>query len=87
MGSWRPDFLIENHPCANQNTTVEENFTITEINGRFSFNGFMHETYGQYALNESLRGNSAGAAGLVGATDPEKVLFITVSIYRFGEIC
>lgn len=63
-GSWRPDFLVEEFP------DCEENYSITEINARFSFNGFMHESYGQQALNDSLHGETSG---LVGATDPAMV--------------
>ncbi|CEL00913.1 hypothetical protein ASPCAL00505 [Aspergillus calidoustus] len=44
LGSWRPDFLIE------EDCFGEENFRITEINARFSFNGFMHAAYAQQAL-------------------------------------
>jgi hypothetical protein len=73
MGSWRPDFLVEDYRCSD-GTVVEENFTITEINARFLFNGFMHEAYGQKALNESIKDMGSRAAGLVGATDPEMVL-------------
>ncbi|KAG5795803.1 hypothetical protein H9Q69_005126 [Fusarium xylarioides] len=47
-GSWRPDFLMED------NIERQENYCITEVNARFSFNGFMHEAYGQAATNESL---------------------------------
>ncbi|KAI0448763.1 hypothetical protein F5B21DRAFT_509847 [Xylaria acuta] len=54
-GSWRPDFLIEDR-TGGQKTAVE-NFLITEINGRFSFNGAIHLAYGQEALDEmSLEG-------------------------------
>ncbi|KAI2635261.1 hypothetical protein GGS21DRAFT_102151 [Xylaria nigripes] len=44
QGSWRPDFLIEDPGDV-------ENFLITEINARFSFNGFFHQAYGQEGLN------------------------------------
>ena len=66
LGSWRPDFLVEEDDCR------EENYRITEINARFSFNGFIHEAYGQYVLNKSVSGKGSG---LVGATNPETVLW------------
>lgn len=31
---------------------VTENFRITEINARFSFNGLLHQTYGHLALDD-----------------------------------
>ncbi|KAM5343713.1 hypothetical protein ACJ41O_012250 [Fusarium nematophilum] len=65
LGSWRPDFLVEDDEHR------EENYRITEINARFSFNGFMHEAYGQEAVNRSLRSETGG---LIGATDPEMIL-------------
>jgi hypothetical protein len=49
---------------------VVENFRITEINARFIFNGFMHEAYGQQALDDM----DLGANGLVSATDANKVM-------------
>ncbi|KAK2612473.1 hypothetical protein QQS21_001577 [Conoideocrella luteorostrata] len=48
-GAWRPDFMIEDR-C--EDGVVKENFRITEINARFSFNGIMHQTYGQLALDD-----------------------------------
>lgn len=67
MGSWRPDFLVEDGPDG------EENFRITEINARFSFNGFMHAAYGQQALALAVQGQGSEATRLVGATEPEMV--------------
>ncbi|RYC89809.1 hypothetical protein BFJ63_vAg7466 [Fusarium oxysporum f. sp. narcissi] len=64
-GSWRPDFLVED------NGEREENYCITEINTRFSFNGFMHEAYGQAATNESLE---SAETVLMPATDPDTIL-------------
>lgn len=91
MGSWRPDFLVENHRSSQHGTVVEENFTITEINARFSFNGFMHEVYGQQALDEALQDTSAGAMGLISATDPRMVfwptLFYAISLTRQADQC
>jgi hypothetical protein len=73
MGSWRPDFLVENHQRTQNGALVEENFVITEINARFAFNGFMHEAYGQQATGEVLQVAGAGYLNLVNATEPEKV--------------
>lgn len=52
-----------------QEDEMIENFRITEINARFSFNGFMHECYGQQALD----GLGLEERGLMSATDGEKV--------------
>ena len=64
LGSWRPDFLVE------EDEHGEEQYRITEINARFCFNGFILEAYGQEALNRCLAQDSE----LVSATDPEKVM-------------
>ncbi|KAH0426026.1 hypothetical protein CcaCcLH18_10609 [Colletotrichum camelliae] len=64
LGSWRPDFLVED------DADFKENYRITEINARFSFNGFVHEAYGQCVLNKSLESSSV----LVGATDANEIL-------------
>lgn len=58
-GTWRPDFLIEDDDQGG------ENFRITEINARFSFNGYMHSIYGQTALTSI--GNKV--PDLIGASD------------------
>lgn len=52
------------------NSEREENYCITEINARFSFNGFMHEAYGQAATNESIE---SAETELISATDPDTV--------------
>lgn len=72
LGSWRPDFLVEDHTCS-QTGSIVENFRITEINARFSFNGFMHEVYGQRALDKSLDAIGGSDLGLVSATDADAV--------------
>ncbi len=51
QGSWRPDFLIEER-AGRQDEAAVENFLITEINGRFAFNGALHLAYGQEALDD-----------------------------------
>lgn len=69
-GSWRPDFLIYDGEGIKP---FAETFCLTEINARFSFNGFMLEAYGQQALlNLGIKKN-----GLDGATDP-----VTVGLLR-----
>jgi hypothetical protein len=80
MGSWRPDFLVENYQSPERGTVVEESFAITEINARFSFNGFMHAVYGQHALDEVLKDATESDMGVVDATDPEKVTCNAVSL-------
>ncbi|PMB64632.1 hypothetical protein BM221_009472 [Beauveria bassiana] len=62
LGSWRPDFLVEDDKGY-------ENFRLTEINARFCFNGFMHASYGQTALDSMGMQRS----GLVGAADGAEV--------------
>ncbi|KAI1733856.1 hypothetical protein F4680DRAFT_440313 [Xylaria scruposa] len=49
-GSWRPDFLIEDR-AGGQEAAVES-FLITEINGRFPFNGAMHLAFGQEVFDD-----------------------------------
>ncbi|KAJ5813642.1 uncharacterized protein N7503_000392 [Penicillium pulvis] len=66
LGSWRPDFLIE------QDSAGDENFRISEINSRFSFNGLMHEAYAQQALQDI--GVSNGRNGLMGTSDVSKMV-------------
>ncbi|KAF9873892.1 hypothetical protein CkaCkLH20_08626 [Colletotrichum karsti] len=73
LGSWRPDFLVE------EDDNHEESFRITEINARFSFNGFIHEAYGQEATNQSLKGHEDE---LVGATDPSMILDGLFNLFR-----
>ncbi|PGH15470.1 hypothetical protein AJ79_02447 [Helicocarpus griseus UAMH5409] len=64
LGSWRPDFLVED------DETGSENYRLTEINARFCFNGFMHQAYGQEALSTLGVGNN----GTVHATDSALIL-------------
>lgn len=68
LGSWRPDFLVEERQGSRGGASTET-YCITEINARFSFNGFLHEAFGQQALLDmGIRKH-----GLDGATDPVKV--------------
>ncbi|KAM0259161.1 hypothetical protein ACHAPA_010895 [Fusarium lateritium] len=73
LGSWRPDFLVE------LNERRQENYCITEINARFSFNGFLHGVYGQEALNRSVQDETSA---LVGATDPDMILQGLFSLFQ-----
>lgn len=50
-----------------------ENFRITEINARFSFNGYLHQAYGQLALYNLGMGRN----GIMPATDSIKVSRVT----------
>lgn len=56
-----------------------ENYRITEINARFCFNGFMHQAYGQTALDAL----GVGSNGVTHATDSEEV--ICLQIIRKGS--
>lgn len=68
LGSWRPDFLVEEGHGSRRGSSAET-YCITEINARFSFNGFLHEAFGQQALLDmGIRKH-----GFDGATDPVKV--------------
>ncbi|XRM45636.1 hypothetical protein ABZX51_008715 [Aspergillus tubingensis] len=76
-GSWRPDFLIEED---NEGTPGSvENFRISEINARFCFNGLMYAASGQQALEE--QGIADGSNGLVGATEPAKMIGGILSLF------
>ncbi|RAL07451.1 Clavaminate synthase-like protein [Aspergillus homomorphus CBS 101889] len=78
-GSWRPDFLIEKDNSESSPGSVE-NFRISEINARFSFNGLMFAACGQQAFKE--QGICDGGNGLVGATEPEKFLGGLLSLFN-----
>ncbi|KAJ5928818.1 hypothetical protein N7466_007774 [Penicillium verhagenii] len=69
LGSWRPDFLIENVP--NHSNPYEScvRFRICEINARFCWNGFLHTAYGQQAFHDM----GAGENGFQGAAHCEEV--------------
>ncbi|RAK99976.1 Clavaminate synthase-like protein [Aspergillus ibericus CBS 121593] len=75
-GSWRPDFLVEGPGSESEPI---ETFRITEINARFSFNGFMYAAYGQEALR-----NLCDDPGLVPATDPVKILSGLLSLFQLN---
>jgi hypothetical protein len=67
LGSWRPDFLVADEK------DNDENFRVTEINARFSFNGFVHEAYGQLAVDQTLRDAGAAPVDLASATSADEV--------------
>ncbi|KAL7929960.1 Clavaminate synthase-like protein [Trichoderma chlorosporum] len=75
-GSWRPDFMVEE--LQTEDGITVENFRITEINARFSFNGFMHTAYGQIALEEA----GVGRQGLASATNPKKIVDGLLTLFR-----
>ncbi|KAE8380411.1 hypothetical protein BDV26DRAFT_302844 [Aspergillus bertholletiae] len=70
-GSWRPDFLVE-EVSLGENLPPAEIFRISEINARFSFNGYMLLAHGQQALQDIGISNTNN--GLKGATDPQMIL-------------
>ncbi|KAE8380438.1 hypothetical protein BDV26DRAFT_290363 [Aspergillus bertholletiae] len=80
-GSWRPDFLVE-EDASEEGSAPVENFRISEINARFSFNGLMFATCAQQALQDI--GVCSQENGLVGATDPSKILKGLVSLFDPG---
>ncbi|UKZ78243.1 hypothetical protein TrVFT333_005979 [Trichoderma virens FT-333] len=75
-GSWRPDFLVEE--VRTKDGITVENFRITEINARFSFNGFMHATYGHMALEDT----GMGRHGLASAANPKEIVDGLFSLFR-----
>ncbi|TGO14979.1 hypothetical protein BTUL_0046g00710 [Botrytis tulipae] len=75
-GSWRPDFLVED--MLDENGEAVENYRITEINARFSFNAFFHAIF----ACEGLEDMGAGINGLRCATDPTKLLDGAISLFQ-----
>lgn len=69
LGSWRPDFLIENVSDSSKPNWTCEKFRICEINARFCWNGFFHGAYGQQALDDM----GAEEKGFQGAANCEEV--------------
>ncbi|KAL4786817.1 Clavaminate synthase-like protein [Aspergillus varians] len=76
LGSWRPDFLVE------EDSAGKENIRITEINARFPFNGFMHLAYGVQALADL--GVCGAGNGLVGAADFDSFINGMLQLFRPG---
>jgi len=70
--------MVEKCATSHGSEVLEENFTITEINARFSFNGFMHEAYGQHGLDTVLGDTWARETRLTSATEPGKVYYYTI---------
>lgn len=62
--------MIGGDGCA-ENDALVENPQITEINARFSFNGLLHQAYGQ----DSLELMGVGKNGLISGTDTGEVRF------------
>ncbi|TGO83537.1 hypothetical protein BPOR_0630g00060 [Botrytis porri] len=77
-GSWRPDFLVED--VLDNNGMAVENYRITEINARFSFNGFILTAI----ACEGLQDMGIGKNGLRCATDPTKILDGITSLFQTG---
>ncbi|KAF5879014.1 uncharacterized protein Bfra_006219 [Botrytis fragariae] len=77
-GSWRPDFLVED--VIDENGMTVENYRITEINARFSFNGFILSAIAY----ESLQDMGIGRNGLRYAADPTKILDGITSLFQTG---
>ncbi|GAB1205097.1 hypothetical protein APSETT445_003766 [Aspergillus pseudonomiae] len=55
-----------------------EPYRLTEINARFSFNGFMHQAYGQEVMSDL----GAGSNGLIHTTDSSKILNGLLSLFN-----
>ncbi|KAF7958169.1 hypothetical protein EAE96_003730 [Botrytis aclada] len=77
-GSWRPDFLVED--VIDENGMTVENYRITEINARFSFNGFI---LGAVAY-EGLQDMGIERNGLRYAADPTKIIDGITSLFQAG---
>ncbi|ESZ90463.1 hypothetical protein SBOR_9157 [Sclerotinia borealis F-4128] len=75
-GSWRPDFLVED--VIDDMGEAVENYRITEINARFSFNAFILGTI----AHEGLQDIGVGSNGLKCATDPIELLNGVMSLFR-----
>lgn len=56
--------------------TWAENFRLSEINARFCFNGYMHASYGHFAL----AGMGADKSGLAVAAEGGKVRILYPSV-------
>ncbi|KAL5051250.1 hypothetical protein BDW71DRAFT_202441 [Aspergillus fruticulosus] len=76
-GSWRPDFLVEDD-FADPSGQALENFRITEINARFSFNGYMLCAYGQ----DGLADLGMGRNGVFPATDSAELINGLLGLFR-----
>lgn len=59
MGSWRPDYMVENH-IQDGVIAIAENIRITEINARFAFNAWFHSMYAQKALQSLVVTSAEG---------------------------
>lgn len=79
LGSWRPDFLLEQESNEGTHTTMD-GVRISEINARFSFNGFMFAAHGSQVLRDIGVANRIN--GLMCATDPDKILGGLLRLFR-----
>ncbi|KMU86017.1 hypothetical protein CIHG_03548 [Coccidioides immitis H538.4] len=77
LGSWRPDFLIDEATPGAEPGSVEEQFVICEINARFSFNGFCVSAAGQQGLSDM--GNEE--KGLLNVLEPDQVVKGLLSLF------
>ncbi|GAB0138055.1 hypothetical protein EsDP_00006302 [Epichloe bromicola] len=77
-GSWRPDFLVEEHRDS-EGKKIGENFRITEINARFAFNGYMVEAHGQQTLDDM---GILARHGLKSAASAEKYIDGLLGLFR-----
>ncbi|KAE8349285.1 hypothetical protein BDV28DRAFT_163716 [Aspergillus coremiiformis] len=77
LGSWRPDFLVEEKPADASGPSMEI-FRLTEINARFCFNGSMHQAYGQ----EALTNLGMGRHGIRHATDSSAIINALLSLFQ-----
>ncbi|QUC19331.1 uncharacterized protein UV8b_03572 [Ustilaginoidea virens] len=80
-GSWRPDFLVGQ--CAGAggeggDLADGEDFILTEINARFSFNGTMYIALGQEALDSM----GLGSAALQSATKSDTIFDGLLSLFQ-----
>ncbi|KAL2179286.1 uncharacterized protein P884DRAFT_196060 [Thermothelomyces heterothallicus CBS 202.75] len=80
LGSWRPDFLVGDVVQGGPYPSGEI-FCLTEINARFSFNGFMHEAYGRQALVNL----GVEKRGLRSETNSSKILDGLCSLFRLDR--
>ncbi|KAK2597432.1 hypothetical protein QQS21_005980 [Conoideocrella luteorostrata] len=85
LGSWRPDFLVEDLQHGQDGAPLQENFSTTEINARFSFNGYMHEVYGQLALDKAIDEMGGEARRLVSATSGKEIMNGLFELFRHDQ--
>ncbi|EEP79913.1 predicted protein [Uncinocarpus reesii 1704] len=77
LGSWRPDFLVEETSHAAGRESIAERFAICEINARFSFNGFCMSEAGQQGLADM----GATQKHLLNVLEPGQVIEGLLSLF------